>query len=76
METGEDRRKPIKSFQDSDMHSGIVKLRMIFDIVGEDENGAKQDLVCWGSGQIMNLALADGKLSEMYIQTAAHNFIM
>ena len=76
MDTGVDNRKPMKSFKDSDRHSGIVKLKMIFDNPEGEENDEKEDLVCWGSGQIMNLVLADGKLSEMFIQTAAHNFVM
>ena len=71
LEPNRDRRKLVNGFKDSDMHSGIVKLKMTFPARSPDE----EDEVCFGTGQIMNMFLSDGSLSEMFIQTAAHNFM-
>ena len=67
MKKGKDQRKPVKTFKDSDMHSGIVKLKCYLEIDNEKN-------CFWGTGQICNMTLDNGKVSRCYIQTAAHNF--
>ena len=63
-----DNRVPVDNFKDSDMHSGIVKLKCYFESDGVIRHA-------WGTGQIMNMTLDNGKVSRCYIQTAAHNFV-